>query len=194
MNVSLKPRRLASSPIRVTISWTATFSSNPVVNKKGRFTIQDLSGGKTIIVERNGDRGLKAGTIADGTIVYLNAMWNTAGDNYIIWGVPKQPSSNTGDWTILTADNQSNFTIAKLLEICGSANSIEIKVEGDNWGTITLIPVNNNEVAWQHALTQQSSSTTITVSKTDLQSMQNLGFDKVFMQNPASSVQARPVQ
>lgn len=175
-------------------SWTATFSSNPVVNKKGRFTIQDLSGGKTIIVERNGDRGLKAGTIADGTIVYLNAMWNTASDNYIIWGVPKQPSSNTGDWTILTADNQSNFTIAKLLEICGSANSIEIKVEGDNWGTITLIPVNNNEVAWQHALTQQSSSTTITVSKTDLQSMQNLGFDKVFMQNPASSVQARPVQ
>ena len=119
-------------------------------------------------------------------------MWDTPKDNYIIWGVVAA-NSNTGDWTTLTADN-SNFTIANLLEICGSANSIEIKVEGDDWGGITLIPVKNNEVAWQHELTQQSSSTTITVSKTVLQSMQNLGFDKVYMQNPASSVQARPVQ
>ena len=100
-------------------SWTATFSSNPVVNKKGRFTIQDLSGGKTIIVERNGDRGLKAGTIADGTIVYLNAMWNTASDNYIIWGVPSQqqtsPLGNNGNATI-SVNTQINL-YAKLTNV-----------------------------------------------------------------------------
>lgn len=97
-------------------SWTATFSINPVANNKGRFTIQDLSGGKTIIVERNGDRGLKAGPIADGSEVGLNARWNTAGDNYIIWGVPKQPSplkvkQQTVTWTVNQEfDMGSNIT------------------------------------------------------------------------------------
>lgn len=86
-------------------SWTATFSINPVANKKGRFTIQDLSGGKTIMVERNGDRGLKAETIADGKTVDLNARWNTASDNYIIWGTSGQqqtsPLGNNGNKTII---------------------------------------------------------------------------------------------
>ena len=279
-------------------SWTATFSINPVVNKKGRFTIQDKSGGKTIIVERNGDRGLKAGTIADGTIVYLNAMWNTASDNYIIWGVPKQPSplkvkqqsitwtvdqvfdmgsnittssngaitynnyyfagnnvigagnynigmdgnklkpgqvgkhtisitqaetdeyyggtvtyelnvvaagSSGGSWTTLTnlgsAGDQpgsTSYTIAELLTVCGSASGIDIKVEGDNWNTITLIAMLDNAIQWDNnhdrGTMLESSSTTITVNKTKLQEWQNAGYNKVLMTNPSSSVQARPVQ
>lgn len=85
-------------------AWTATFSINPVVNKRGRFTIEDLSGGKTIIVERNGDRGLKAGEIKDGITVDLNAKWDTPKDNYIIWGVSSQqqtsPLGNNGNETI----------------------------------------------------------------------------------------------
>ncbi len=63
-------------------SWTATFSINPVANNKGRFTIQDLSGGKTIIVERNGDRGLKV-NLSDGEIVYLNGKHEN--NECIIW-------------------------------------------------------------------------------------------------------------
>lgn len=105
------------------------------------------------------------------------------------------------DWTTLTnldsaggQQGSTSYTIAELLTVCGSASGIDIKVEGDGWGSITLIPMTNDNIAWNHALTQQSSSTTITVSKTDLQSMQNLGFDKVFMQNPSSSVQAKPAQ
>ena len=112
-----------------------------------------------------------------------------------------EAGSNNNDWTTLTnlgsADGQqgsTSYTIAELLTVCGSASGIEIKVEGDGWGSITLIPMTNDNIAWNHALTQQSSSTTITVSKTDLQSMQNLGFDKVLMQNPSSSVQAKPAQ
>ena len=97
-------------------AWTATFSINPVVNKRGRFTIEDLSGGKTIIVERNGNRGLKAGTIANGSTVDLNAKWDTPSDNYIIWGVPKQPSplkvtQQTVTWTVgQEFDMGSNIT------------------------------------------------------------------------------------
>ncbi len=100
-------------------SWTATFSINPVANNKGRFTIQDLSGGKTIIVERNGDRGLKAGPIADGSEVGLNARWNTSNDNYIIWGVPSQqqtsPLGNNGNATI-SVNTQINL-YAKLTNV-----------------------------------------------------------------------------
>ena len=115
--------------------------------------------------------------------------------------IVKEASSGNNDWTTLTnlgsADGQqgsTSYTITELLTVCGSASGIEIKVEGDGWGSITLIPMTNDNIAWNHALTQQSSSTTITVSKTDLQSMQNLGFDKVLMQNPSSSVQAKPAQ
>ena len=63
-------------------SWTATFSINPVANNRGRFTIQDLSGGKTIIVERNGNRGLKV-NLSDGEIVYLNGKHED--NECIIW-------------------------------------------------------------------------------------------------------------
>ncbi|MBP5374763.1 MAG: RICIN domain-containing protein [Bacteroidaceae bacterium] len=99
-------------------SWTATFSNNPVTNARGRFTIQDLSGGKTIIVERNGDRGLKADNIVDGDIIYLNSMWGNTDtrDKYIIWGVPKQPSpltvkQQTVTWTVgQEFDMSSNIT------------------------------------------------------------------------------------
>lgn len=111
-------------------------------------------------------------------------------------------SSNGGgnnDWTTLTnlgsADGQqgsTSYTITELLTVCGSANSIEIKVEGDNWGTITLIAMTNDNIAWGNEL--KSSSTTITVSKSQLQSWQNNGYNKVLMQNPSSSVQAKPAQ
>ena len=106
---------------------------------------------------------------------------------------------NNNDWTTLTnlgsaGDQQgsTSYTIAELLTVCGSANSIEIKVEGDNWGIIKLIPMTNDNIAWGNVL--ESSSTTITVSKSQLQSWQNNGYNKVLMQNPSSSVQAKPAQ
>lgn len=108
-------------------------------------------------------------------------------------------SSNNNDWTTLTnlgsaGDQQgsTSYTIAELLTVCGSASGIDIKVEGDNWGTITLIPMTNDNIAWGNEL--KSSSTTITVSKSQLQSWQNNGYNKVLMQNPSSSVQAKPAQ
>ncbi len=64
-------------------SWTATFTNNPLTNERGRFTIQDMNGGKTIIVERNGDRGLKVNPLSDGTIVYLNGKHEN--NECIIW-------------------------------------------------------------------------------------------------------------
>ena len=91
----------------------------------------------------------------------------------------------------------SSYTIAQLLTVCGSASGIDIKVEGDNWNTITLFAM-DNEIQWDNDRDRgtmlESSSTTITVNKTKLQEWQNAGYNKVFMLNPASSVQARPVQ
>ncbi|MBR1492876.1 MAG: hypothetical protein IJ610_09080 [Bacteroidaceae bacterium] len=107
--------------------------------------------------------------------------------------------SNNNDWTTLTnlgsaGDQQgsTSYTIAELLTVCGSASGIDIKVEGDDWGAITLIPMTNDNIAWGNEL--KSSSTTITVSKSQLQSWQNNGYNKVLMQNPSSSVQAKPAQ
>lgn len=86
----------------------------------------------------------------------------------------------------------TSYTIAELLTVCGSASGIDIKVEGDGWGSITLIPMANDNIAWGNEL--KSSSTTITVSKSQLQSWQNNGYNKVLMQNPSSYVQAKPAQ
>ncbi len=112
-------------------------------------------------------------------------------------------TGNTGDWTTLTNlgahpdHGGSSYTIAQLLTVCGSASGIDIKVEGDNWNTITLFAM-DNEIQWDNDRDRgtmlESSSTTITVNKTKLQEWQNAGYNKVFMLNPASSVQARPVQ
>ena len=115
-----------------------------------------------------------------------------------------QVSSGGGSWTTLTnlgahpEHGGSSYTIAQLLTVCGSASQMEIQVEDDNWNTITLIAMLDNEIQWDNNRDRgtmlESSSTTITVNKTKLQEWQNAGYNKVFMQNPASSVQARPVQ
>lgn len=113
-------------------------------------------------------------------------------------------SSNNNDWTTLTnlgahpEQGGSSYTIAQLLTVCGSASQMEIQVEGDNWNTITLIAMLDNEIQWDNNRDRgtmlESSSTTITVNKTKLQEWQNAGYNKVLMTNPSSSVQARPVQ
>lgn len=140
-------------------------------------------------------------SVSNMTQAEINGNSGNGGNNGGNGGNNGGNGGNNNDQTTLTnlgsADGQqgsTSYTIAELLTVCGSASGIDIKVEGDGWGSITLIPMTNDNIAWNHALTQQSSSTTITVSKTDLQSMQNLGFDKVLMQNPSSSVQAKPAQ
>ncbi len=115
-----------------------------------------------------------------------------------------EAGSSGGSWTTLTnlgahPDNGgSSYTIDQLLTVCGSASQMEIKVEDDNWNTITLIAMLDNEIQWDNNRDRgtmlESSSTTITVNKTKLQEWQNAGYNKVLMTNPSSSVQARPVQ
>lgn len=138
------------------------------------------TGKHTVTVTQTGDSNYEAGSTTFDLIV-------------------KEAGGNNNDWTTLTnlssaggQQGSTSYTIAELLTVCGSANSIEIKVEGDNWGTITLIPMTNDNIAWGNEL--KSSSTTITVSKSQLQSWQNNGYNKVLMQNPSSSVQAKPAQ
>ncbi len=110
--------------------------------------------------------------------------------------------SGYGNWTDLTNLGQvnnsgSSYTIEELLQICGSASKIEIKVEGDDWGGITLFAMTNDEIHWDNDGTLgtklKSTSTTITVSKAKLQEWKNAGRNKVYMQNPSTSVQARYV-
>ena len=110
--------------------------------------------------------------------------------------------SGYGNWTDLTNLGQvnnsgSSYTIEELLQICGSASKIEIKVEGDDWGGITLFAMTNDEIHWDNDGTLgtrlHSDSTTITVSKAKLQEWKNAGRNKVHMQNPSTSVQARYV-
>ena len=139
------------------------------------------TGKHTVTVTQEGDNDHEAGSTTFDLIV---KEANGGGNN---------------DWTTLTnlgsaggQQGSTSYTIAELLTVCGSANSIEIKVEGDNWGTITLIAMTNDNIAWGNEL--KSSSTTITVSKSQLQSWQNNGYNKVLMQNPSSSVQAKPAQ
>jgi len=131
---------------------------------------------------------------------YMNP--NTNGNGMTVETLLLSSQSINGgnnDWTTLTnlgsaGDQQgsTSYTIAELLTVCGSASGIDIKVEGDGWGVITLIPMTNDNIAWGNEL--KSSSTTITVSKSQLQSWQNNGYNKVLMQNPSSSVQAKPAQ
>lgn len=110
--------------------------------------------------------------------------------------------SGYGNWTDLTNLGQvnnsgSSYTIDELLQVCGSASKIEIKVEGDDWGGITLFAMTNDEIHWDNDGTLgtmlKSTSTTITVSKAKLQEWKNAGRNKVYMQNPSTSVQARYV-
>lgn len=110
--------------------------------------------------------------------------------------------SGYGNWTDLTNLGQvnnsgSSYTIEELLQICGSASKIEIKVEGDDWGGITLFAMTNDEIHWDNngdlGTRLHSDSTTITVSKAKLQEWKNAGRNKVHMQNPSTSVQARYV-
>lgn len=110
--------------------------------------------------------------------------------------------SGYGNWTDLTNLGQvnnsgSSYTIDELLQVCGSASKMEIKVEGDDWGGITLIAMTNDEIHWDNDGTLgtrlHSDSTTITISKAKLQEWKNAGRNKVYMQNPSTSVQARYV-
>lgn len=154
-------------------------------NQEYTFT-PDRTGTLTIKVTQAADDNYEASTEKSFTVTV-----NEAG-------------SSGGSWTTLTnlgahPDNGgSSYTIAQLLTVCGSASQMEIQVEDDNWNTITLIAMLDNEIQWDNNRDRgtmlESSSTTITVNKTKLQEWQNAGYNKVLMTNPSSSVQARPVQ
>lgn len=193
-----------------TTNWKAKWTeSTSLSDRGGRFKFVVSGNGYYIYLrywEKNDADGtphyLGADNIGDGACVWMN---KTVSENKaILWNKTSasEPTSTggNGDWTTLTSLGNANnngsgsYSIATLLDICGNASSIELTVEGDSWGSITLIAMNGDAIAWNDAShTLSSSTTTITISKNTLQSWQNEHYDKVLMQNPSSSTKARPI-
>lgn len=197
-----------------TTNWKAKWTeSTSLSDRGGRFKFVVSGNGYYIYLrywEKNDADGtphyLGADNINDGACVWMN---KTVSENKaILWNKTSasEPisTSGNGEWTTLTSlgevsgQGSSSYTIAALLQVCGSASAIEIKADGDVWNSIQLFAMtNDNQVSWDNdgilGTKLTSSSTTITVSKATLQDWQNKGYTKVYMHNPSTSVQARSV-
>ena len=82
-----------------------------------------------------------------------------------------------------------------LLTACSSSEQLEFEVIGNSWSEIHLYAKmsSNSDPEWGKLVENKTSATSITISKSTLQSWKDSGCNQIYMQNPASSVKVRPI-
>ena len=142
---------------------------------------------------------IKISQAQDGDADYVNEKKWYASEELTCYVTVTEEGSGGTAWTTLTAvgsrDGGPIYNLDDLLTACSSSEQLEFEVIGNSWSEIHLYAKmsSNSDPEWGKLVENKTSATSITISKSTLQSWKDSGCNQIYMQNPASSVKVRPI-